>query len=62
MIYATLYVHGSVLLEMRHSGFYASTLTQGFGMQPYFVYNHPMVGVVPMLVVAAAPPDDNLLC
>ena len=37
MIYATLYVHCSVLLQMRHSGVDASKLTQGFGIEPYVV-------------------------
>ena len=42
-IYAALHVHCSVLLQMRHSGFDASELTQGFGIGPYVVYSPPMV-------------------
>ena len=41
---------------MRHSGFDASELTQGFGIEPYVVYSPPMVasvGMIPRLVVAA---------
>ena len=34
MIYAALHVNCSVLLQMRHSGFDASELTQGFGIEP----------------------------
>ncbi len=45
MIYATLHVHCSVLLQMRHSGFDASELTQGFGIEPYVVYSPPMVAI-----------------
>ena len=30
------------------------------GIGPYVVYSPPMVGTIPMLVVAAATPDDNL--
>ena len=38
-------VHCSVLLQMRHSGFDASELTQGFGIEPYVVYSPPMVDI-----------------
>ena len=58
MIYATLHVHCSVLLPMRHSGFDASELTQGFGIEPLYTVHQwlPLLGMIPMLVVAAAPP------
>ena len=52
MICVTLHVHCSVLLQMRHSS------TDGIG--PYVVYSPPMVGTIPLLVVAAAPRDDHL--
>ena len=45
VIYATRHVLWSVLLDMRHSGFDASELTQGFGSEPYVVYSPPMVDI-----------------
>ncbi len=45
MIYATLHVDYSVLLQMRHSGFDASEHTQGFGIESYVVYSPPMVAI-----------------
>ena len=46
MIDATLYVHDcSVLLQMHHSGFDASELTQVSGSEPYVVYSPPMVDI-----------------
>ena len=45
MIYATLHVQCSVLLQKRHSGFDASELIQGFGIEPYVVYSPPRVAI-----------------
>ena len=42
---AILHIHCSVLLQMRHSGFDASKLTQGFGIEPYVLYSPPMVAI-----------------
>ena len=47
MIYATLHTHCSVLRQKRHSGFDASELTQGFGIEPYVVLaGYPLHGLV----------------
>ena len=60
MIYATLYVHDcSVLLQMRHSGFDASEHPQDVALSHILYTVHqwlPLLGMIPMLVVAAPPP------
>ena len=50
---------------MRHSGFDASEHTQGFGIEPYFVYRPLMVAIAKYdsnAFVASAPPDDHIWC
>ena len=45
MICATLYVHCSVLLQIRHSGFETCEHTQGFGIEPYLYTVHGVVAI-----------------
>ena len=59
MIYATVHVGCSVLLQICHPVFDANEHTQGFGIEPYFLYSPPMVGIIPILV-ADAPASDHL--
>ncbi len=57
MIYAALHVNCSVLLQMRHSGLDASELTRVFCIEPLYTVHQwlPLLGMIPMLVVADAP-------
>ena len=61
MICAAVHVDCSGFLQRCHSVFDANEHTQGVGVEPYLLYSTPIVGMMPMLVGAAAPVGDHLV-
>ena len=60
MICAAVYVNCSGFLQKRRPVFDANEHAQGVGVEPYLLYSTPMVGMIPMLVGAAAPVGDHI--